>query len=330
MGVGIVTHRDVDGICSAALAKIAYPKADVEFEEPFTLLSRLRALPPNWKTIIILDLGIDAVEKEEIRNLFRELAKSREIIYIDHHPVPPGINRKSLGCSAFVHETDICTSELALKYFKPPESLEYIALLGAIGDYQQDTPTMRRLMSRHYWRTVYLETFLLEEALDVSRGDDYFRREVVNGLASGLWPSDIRDLLGRAYLGLTQEMMLRSYVKRNVKKIAKNIAIVSDVPFMATGKAASYVVQVTDAEVGIATFLDGDFIRLSARRARGSEVNLRRLIGDAAASIGGSGGGHPAAAGGVVRAEKFKDFLRALRRGISMGPLTALIPLTLS
>ncbi|MEM2907948.1 MAG: DHHA1 domain-containing protein [Candidatus Hadarchaeales archaeon] len=315
MGVGIITHVDVDGICSAAIAKIAYPEADVEFEEPMTLGKRLRALPPDWGTVIILDLGIDVVQKEEIKNIFRELSKSRKIIYIDHHPLPPGINRRTLRCHAFVHATDVSTSELALKYFKPPDSLEYIALLGAIGDYQQHTPTMRRLMARHYWRTAYLETFLLEGALEVSRGDTYFRRGLVKGLSQGLWPSDIRELLSRAYLGLSQEMMLKSYVKRNARKIARNIAVVNDVPFMATGKAASYLVQVTDAEIGIATFLDGNFVRLSARRAKDSDVNLRKLIGGAASKVGGLGGGHPAAAGGVVRVEKFKDFLKALKKG---------------
>jgi single-stranded-DNA-specific exonuclease len=315
MGVGIITHVDVDGVCSAAIAKISYPEADVAFEEPFTLTERLKTLPQNWETVIVLDLGIDVVRKDEVKGIFRELSEARKVIYIDHHPLPPGVNRGVLRCHAFVHDTGVSTSELALRYFKPPEALEHVALIGAIGDYQQNTPTMRRLMARQYWRTVYLETFLLEGALEVSRGDDYFRREVVEGLARGLWPSDIRDLLSRAYLGLSQEMMLKSYVKRNARKIARNIALVSDVPFMATGKAASYVVQVTDAEVGIAAFLDRGFVRLSARRAKGSDLNLRELISKAAAKVGGLGGGHPAAAGGVVRAEKFNDFIRALKGG---------------
>lgn len=314
--VGILTHRDTDGICSAALATTVHPKAEIEFDDPFNLVPRLRALPKAWDTVIILDLGIDKAQVGRAVNAFREASKLHRIIYIDHHLLPPGITRRTLKCDTFIHRTDVSASELAMDFFKPPAHLEYIALLGAIGDYQQYTPKMRKLEMKYGSRMTFLETYLIEEALDVSRGDAPYTRGIVKGLARGLWPSEIPGLISRAQLGMNQEVMLKEYVRKNCKKIGKKMAIVTDVPFMATGKAASHAVRVMGVEVGIGTFRDGDWVRLSTRRDGMSKLDLDKLVGMAAAMVGGGGGGHAAAAGGRVPVEKFKDFLRILKSKI--------------
>jgi single-stranded-DNA-specific exonuclease len=311
--VGILTHRDTDGICSAALALAAYPKAEIEFDDPFNLVQRLRTLP-NWDTAIILDLGIDRLLADKAVDAFREASKLHKIIYIDHHLLPPGITKRSLKCSgALVHKTGVSASELALNFFKPLPHLEHIALMGAIGDYQQNTPKMRKLAMKYGWRTAFLEMYLLEEALEVSRGDVPYCRKIVGGLAQGLWPSEIPGLIIRVQLGMSQEVMLKEYVRKNSKKIGKGIVLVTDVPFMATGKAASHAVFIKGAKVGIATFRDGDWVRLSMRRDGMSKLNLNDLINKIASRVGGSGGGHAAAAGGRVPVEKFDDFLRMLK-----------------
>jgi RecJ-like exonuclease len=316
--VGILTHTDTDGVCAAAIAKIRYPDAYVEFcKSAYELASRLRALPA-WDTVIILDLGLNVTQKIDLKNAFKEASKSHKIIYIDHHLIPPGITRKTLPCHVFVHRTNVSCSELALDFFKPPVSLQYIALLGAIGDYQEHTKRMRRLVVKYGWRLIYLEEFLLEQAIEASRKDHPFKRKVVQGLVQGLWPSDIPGLMGRAGTGAKRERKIESYVRENVQKISRNMALVTDAPFMATGLVAFYAAKVTDAEIGIGAYQSGGYIRFSMRRDEKSDLNLNTLVIKTSSKISGSsGGGHSAAAGGIVPMRKFKIFLRQLEREMS-------------
>jgi len=316
--VGILTHRDTDGVCAAAIAKIRYPAAYVEFcENVDELAPRLHALPA-WDTVVISDLGFNVAQKIELKNAFKEVSKFHKIIYIDHHLLPKGITRRTLPCYAFVHRTNVSCSELALDFFKSPASLQYIALLGAIGDYQEHTRRMRRLILKYGWRLIYLEEFLLEQAIEASRKDHPFKRKIVQGLVQGLWPSEIPGLMERARSGARRERIMVNYVRKNVKRISRNMALVTDVPFSATGLAASYAVRVANAEIGMGTYRKGNYIRFSMRRDEKSNLNLNELVIQTTSKISGSGGGgHDAAVGGRVPIRKFNAFLRQLKREIS-------------
>jgi RecJ-like exonuclease len=299
------------------LAKIAYPNAEIDFAEPYELVAKVRGLPPDWTIAIILDLGVSLAQRREVKRAFEEASKTHEIIYVDHHYFPPGINRKTLACKEIVHRVKASASELALEHFKPPASLEYIALLGAIGDYQEHTRRMQRLVREYGWRPTYLEEFLLEQALEASRVDHPFKRKIVEGLAKGLWPSDIPNLLERARVGARRARALERHVRQHIRKIEGNIVLVSNVPFKATGPAAEYAVRMMGADVGIATYRDGNYMRLSIRRSEESDLNLNLIIGKVTLQLGGNGGGHEAAVGGRVPVEKFDNFLRQLKREIS-------------
>jgi len=316
--VGILTHRDVDGICSAAIAKIAHPKAYVEFAEAYELASRLRALPA-WDRVIILDLGFNTGQKIEVKKAFEEAAKSYKITYIDHHRLPPGITRRTLPCDTFVHKTNVSCSELALNFFRPPVSLQYIGLLGAISDYQEHTQRMRRLTMKYGWRPMYLEEFLLEQAIGAGREDHPFKRRVIQGLTQGLWPSRIPSLMGQARFGVELERTIENYVRKKYKKIGKKIAIVTDVPLMATGLAAFYAVKIANAEIGIGTYRGEDYVGFSMRKDKKSDLNLNILITKTTSKISGSsGGGHAEAVGGRVPIRKFDAFLKQLKREVSV------------
>lgn len=101
--MGILTHRDADGVCAGVLAKIAYPNAEIDFAEPYELVAKVRGLPPDWTIAIILDLGVSLAQRREVKRAFEEASKTHEIIYVDHHYFPPGINRKTLACKEIVH-----------------------------------------------------------------------------------------------------------------------------------------------------------------------------------------------------------------------------------
>jgi hypothetical protein len=76
------------------------------------------------------------------------------------------------------------TSELTWEFFKPAASHDFIAVLGAIGDYKEKTPQIQGLIERYGERKVYPEALFLEWTLMVS--EDSFKREVIEELAQGI------------------------------------------------------------------------------------------------------------------------------------------------
>lgn len=162
--MGILTHSDVDGVCSAALAKTSLPDARVEFTEAHHLASSLSSLS-NLDKIVVMDLGINPAQKDKVLEAFENICQSSELLYVDHHKFPNSVSGERLPCDTVVHEEGISASELALNYFEPPLLLENVALMGAIGDYQEDTSQMEELLLKHGERISRLETILLEQGL---------------------------------------------------------------------------------------------------------------------------------------------------------------------
>ncbi len=309
--VGILTHGDVDGVCSAALAKSIYPRARVDFAEPYQLVEKLRGLS-GWDTAIILDLGMNVTQGVETKEAFREVSKSCDTIYVDHHPFPPGITEGTLTCKRVVHDKNASTSELTWGFFSPSASLDFVALLGGIGDYQDNTPLMKKLLEKHTRRLSRLEELLLEYALEANRGNDIFKRKTVEALARGVWPSDVPNLMSGVRAALDWDRVIREHVETKARRIGPRVAFVDNVPFGFTSKGASYAVELSDVEIGVGASRIGENIRLSLRRAERSKANLNILLKECTLRVGGAGGGHKAAAGAIVPEKKFDEFLKKL------------------
>ena len=310
-GVRILAHGDVDGICSAALVRSIYPKAHIDFAEPYQLVEELRVLS-RWDTAIILDLGVNVTQGIEAREAFREASRSCDIIYVDHHPFPPGVTEETLGCKEIFHDKGVSTSELAWRFFRPSDSLDFVALLGGIGDYQENTPLMKKLLEKYTQRLSRLEELLLEYALEANRGNDLFKRRTVEALARGLWPSGVPNLMSGVRAALDWDRVMREHVEAKAKRVGPKIAFVDNVPFGFTSRGASYAVELSKVEIGVGAKRVGKNIRLSLRRAEGSKADLNILLRECTLSVGGAGGGHKAAAGAIVPVRKFDKFLKKL------------------
>jgi single-stranded-DNA-specific exonuclease len=308
----ILTHGDTDGFCAAAIAKTAYPDARVEFTVAGELPSKLRGLS-GYDRLIILDLRPEKGQMGEIKQALAEISKTCKIIYIDHHPFPRGVKRKDFeACEAVVHRTNASTSELALEFFKPPPSHEFIALLGAIGDYQEHTPRMKKLLEKYSPRKCYPETVVhMEQVLRVVDGP--IRSRVIEELAQGKWPHEIP--LAREYAGrvLKQQRIIENHVKDNFRSVCTRALFVGDVPFDASGYAAELLVELLGAEVGVASYRMGRYLHVSARRRWGSDVRVNEMMEECTRAVGGFGGGHVGAAGGKILARKLDDFLEQVR-----------------
>jgi single-stranded-DNA-specific exonuclease len=307
----ILAHLDADGVCSAAIAKTAYPDAKVEFAVAGDLPSKLHGLS-GYDRLIILDLRPNKEQMEEVKQLLSKISKTCKIIYIDHHPFPKGMTRKDLAaCDTIVHGTNASTSELALKFFKPPPSLEFIAALGAIGDYQDRTPLMEKLLERLGTRKCYPEALYLDRALKVV--DDSFRRRMTEELASGKWPQETSVAKEYAKKVVRQRKMVEKHIREKYRRVCSYVLFVGDVPLEATSLAAELLVELLGAEVGIASCRMDDHLRLSARRRWESDIRLDELMSECASAVGGFGGGHIGASGGKIPAEKLEDFLNLVR-----------------
>ena len=317
MAVKILTHSDADGICAAAIAKARFPEADIWFTRPVALLKDLQAIQFGT-VIIILDVAISETHKTQIFQRIKELAKGDEVIYIDHHPLPPGTLKNDVPATHVSHSTGASASELTFRFFRGDinPDLDRAALWGAISDYAVETDFVRAGLNKYDRRTIYMEAGLLSQALGEAAGDYHYKRDIVLKLAQSVPPSDIPEVVERAVKATKREWETWRYVKEHVKKEG-NLAIVYDLPVGSLGKAALYALGTTGADIGICTRTVENEVDLSARRREGADIDLNTMLRHITARIGGSGGGHEGAAGATIPLELFETFMEAVRKEIS-------------
>lgn len=317
MAIKILAHGDTDGICAAALVKARHPGAEVWFTRPVTLLRDLREATLGTE-LFILDVAISETHKRLIFDRMQELAQSGRITYIDHHPLPPETLKEDIPVTQLVHVVGTSTSALTFRLLQPMLSPDFdrVALWGSIADYTEGAEILKEGLSKYDHRTIYMEAGLLSQALGEAAGDYEFKREVVEHLAKGTPPSEIPEVVERAIKATKREWEIWRYVKRHVERKG-NLALVKDLPSGSLGKAALYALGVTGADIGICTRRVDDEVDMSFRRRTEVKVDLNSVLRRLTSRIGGSGGGHDAAAGATVVAELFDEFIEAFRREVA-------------
>ena len=317
MAVKILAHGDADGICSAALVKTRFPEAEIWFTRPITLLRDLKEIELG-AAVFILDIAISETHKAQIFQRMRELAQRDEVVYIDHHPLPPDTLKEDVPATQLVHTIGSSASELTFRLFQHEldPDLDRVALWGAIADYAEGTELVRDGLSKYDRRTIYMEAGLLSQALGEAAGDYHYKREVVLKLSQGVPPSEISEIVNRALIATKREWEVWRYVRDHATREG-NIAIVYDLPSGSLGKAALYALGMTGADVGLCTRKDERDVDISIRRRVGVQIDLNELLRSITARIGGSGGGHAGAAGATIPVEFFSTFLETLKKEIS-------------
>jgi RecJ-like exonuclease len=282
------------------------------------LLRDLQEQAEPGMTVFILDVAINETQKEQIFKRMRELAEKGEVIYIDHHPLPPDTLKKDLPVTRLVHSVGTSTSALTFRFLQADLDPDFdrVALWGAIADYTEGAELARNGLSKYDRRTIYMEAGLLSQALGEASGDYHYKREVAQKLSQGLPPSEIPEMVNYAMKATKREWEVWRYVKENVKR-EDNIAIIRHLPSGSLGKAALYALGVTGADIGICARKDDDDVDMSLRRRVGVEVDLNTLLRRITARIGGSGGGHEGAAGASIPAEHFDTFLDTFKKEVS-------------
>ena len=317
MPVKVLTHGDSDGICSGALAKARFPEAEIWFTRPVRLLKALTEIEPGTTTII-LDIAISETQKSDIFRRMSELAKHDEVVYVDHHPLPPDTLREDVPATQFVHTIGKSTSELAFELFGGtlPQELDRVALWGAIADYAMDTDFVRDALNKYDRRTIYMESGLLSQSLGLAGGDYGYKRDVLIRLSKGEPPSEISEMVERAVKSTKREWETWRYVRGHVVHEG-NLAIVYDLPSGSLSKAALHALGVAGTDVGMCTRRDEDEMDLSVRRREGAKLDLNASLRRVTSRVGGSGGGHEGAAGASVPVELFDRFLESFKNEIA-------------
>ncbi|NHV99876.1 MAG: DHH family phosphoesterase [Thaumarchaeota archaeon] len=314
MGQIILAHGDCDGVCAASIVLAARRDAKVVFTNPAGLLSELKSIEAG--SIIILDVALTSKHKNEIISEFKRLSLKNEVIYLDHHPLPQGLNVNKLPVRTLKGVRGACASELAYTCFKndlEPE-MSRVAIYGAIGDYSDNTPGVRRLLEKWDKRELYLEAGILVAALEgVRRMDFDFKRSLVNYLSENKLPSADRNLVEMALREAERDEEMRRVVKSLVKTHG-NVSYVVNVEW-SLGKAATYARAYGETIIGVAADEHGEKIDLSIRSI--GLRNLHRITSSVAEALGGLGGGHANAAGAMIPRGKLLDFVEMLNEKLA-------------
>ncbi len=310
----ILTHGDLDGITSGAIALLVFPGSDFYFTRPSQVHQDLYRVAKDKPEIVhVSDIAINSKKFDETLRALDRFPESTEIHWTDHHPITPKEQRELEERVSLFHETDSCAAELVYRKFQGPlpEYALRLALYGAIGDYCDDTPFAKAHFDDVDKRTLYLEAGLLVQALQEI---DYRKesKDLVHQLAMGIKPSSMDDIVALALKATRIEHEVFRYVQQNARKLGQ-VGYVLDMPINGyRGKSAKFSAYVTNSKVGISARSSDDEVDMSIRR-RGTMVDLNKTLNIILKDLeGSSGGGHPAAAGASLDRNDFPRFLQLL------------------
>ncbi len=308
----ILTHSDCDGICAGAIALSRFPNADVFFTKPVSLLSDLKNADAD--RIVITDIAINRRDAEDIIRLMSK--KKSEILYFDHHPVADRIKKRLKNVTSLYINENASASELIYKYFQReiPRERIWIAIYGAIGDYEENTEFIEERILNWDVRALYFEASTIVLGIKHKRFESYDKkRMIVDILSKGGNPSDVPGLVLAAKKVVNEEFDVYEVVKKEAVKRGE-VGYVKDLSFFGfRGPVALFASTVTDSRIGMSVYTRKNHLDITMR-SRDYSVPLNVLADDAADAIDGSGGGHVHAAGARIPLGKLDDFIAEINR----------------
>lgn len=305
----ILTHADCDGICAGAVALSKFPGSDVFFTKPVSLYSDLKDVEED--RIVICDIALNKPDAPKIVELFQD----KEVLYFDHHIVPKTVSEPQIKkASEYVHEENVSASELIYRYYQndiPPERV-WPAIYGAIGDYCDNTPFIQKRIKKWDRRAMFFQVSTLVLGIKNERYHKYdAKRRIVSRLSRGGNPSDMDGLVDSARRAVSREFQLYAEVKDRAKSRGK-VAFVKDLHFFGfRGASALFSANVQNKRIGLSVYTRKNHLDITMRGID-NEAPLNILAEMAAEKVGGSGGGHPSAAGARISKGRFDEFLKEM------------------
>jgi len=310
----VLSHGDLDGITSGAIALLHYPGSEFYFTKPSQVHQDLFRIAKDKPALVhISDIAINTARFSHLIDALDRFPKTTRIQWTDHHPMMPKQKKTLSSRVDLMHELGPCAAELVYRRFESdlPEHALRLALYGAIGDYCDDTTFAKSHFDDLDKRTIYLEAGILVQALQEI---DYRResKDLLYQLSLGVKPSSMNDIVDLAIKATRIEHEVFRYVQGNAKKLG-SLGYILDMPIHGyRGKSAKFSAYVTNSKIGISARSSADEVDMSLRRRR-TELDLNKALNEILPSFeGASGGGHPAAAGANVEINLFREFLQVL------------------
>lgn len=316
-----MTHSDSDGMCAGAIALSRFPGSDIFFTKPVSFRDDL--MNHDAERLVITDIAIPRKDVGEIVGILEKKSRKTDIYYFDHHPLPDDACKRLRKCLK-AHVTGTCSaSELIYKYFQKniPRERIWVAIYGAIADYEQNTEFVEERIRNWDARALYFEASTIVLGIKHRDFDDYSsKRMIVSTLAKGGNPSDVPNLVKSAKEVVNEEFDLYEEVKKVAKK-SGNVGYVKDIHFFGfRGPTAKFAGTVTNSRVGLAVYdRRGEFLDITMR-TRDSNLRLNEIAEDAAEIVGGTGGGHPQACGARIPIGRLPAFIKELNRILQKFP----------
>lgn len=300
----IFTHGDCDGICAGAIVKSAIPDSMVFFTSPVSLLGELNEISGRYSNIVICDIAIDEETSIKLMKRLDELARISELTYIDHHPLPDHIYDAS-----WFHYGNCSASEQAFRIFqkKLDRDIRRVAIYGAIGDFSENM-AIREWEKDWDVRTLYFYAGTLIQGITYAGRNYDYKRKIVEALSEDVPPPEIEGLLEAAVIASRKEEEVKVLVREKVVKL-KNLAYVININGYMS-KAAIFAASYGNAKVGVSCeYRVHKHVYDISLRLRDGRADLNKVVRGVAPRHGGTGGGHPFAAGARIPRNELQAFL---------------------
>lgn len=298
----ILAHGDLDGIASAFLLKKEYREAEVKFIQPFELLEELQKID---EPVILADLAVAEEDAEAvIANLKRIMRKHQfyDVMVYDHH----GSTEKLVGKGIRVVWDDTTSASMLVYHTLHigNSRLREIALLGAISDKTID----RSKVPRDLVRTAAI----ISAAIGYNALDDKFRYFLLENLDR---PEIIMpECKNRASLASKRREMLANELEKVAIRCDDTLVIRTDEVIIGYAGAVATTIMRRTGKTTIIIFpseVKGK-VAITSRAPDHSDVDLGNLIAELTKKVGGRGGGHKRAAGGMIPEHRTGEFISLL------------------
>lgn len=313
MRIVCISHgKDADGICAAALVRMATGSETIPSDYG-DVLEVLRGIE-NVDELYICDLGFDSRGTEFLQELSR-ISRGATVTYIDHHHMGARLRKglESLGVRT-IHSVRNCASMLAYLHFgrRLPREAGLLACYGAVTDYLDRSAEALRQIARFDRQFVLFEATILSYAIGQSSKSPERLVRLVSELSRMNHPHQIGDVPSLALQhGDEMANLIKDVRERGVKTGRIAHFQCDGAP---TGGAASLLLGAFEVPVGVAYRTTRDRCEISLRASQDSRVHLGRIAKDLAERLGGFGGGHRRACGAMISPSRLDEFLRKLEK----------------
>lgn len=286
----IVTHGDVDGVISAAIAgRLLGGSFDYHFSGPSSIDKKLSKLRIEGGELIILDIGLNRSKLDAVEAYLRRLSsRGVRVRWFDHHIWDDEAISRISGVAELRVRPSSSNARLILEELGGGEFEEELA---RIAD-DADTGSYSMEISRLY------------NAISMDRG---MRRRLLEALLSGLLMNDELRAFGEAKMRELEDQVLEGLKRASVRMTRGGMRFcVIDVR---KGGPGSLIARRATRELGVDFSLVFNCRRFSLYSGLSRDADLRRIC----EMFGG--GGHSYACGGRLRLHPIKRLAcRILRR----------------